>query len=313
VASSWKASAGPVRPAAPAVKKPEVAPRGAARQTYVWMGSYNSSKTRVRPFFHDLIERDPTGETWLEPLLALPDRSNEAVPDPGHLLPAESAWDDPPRKERLLPPPRALLRWLIENPPSVRPRDLQTRCPRKRQKRERLLVGDERVRREALALLDAAPAEVACSCELARPRCREDWHILEGPTHVDAYLTTERFVILIEGKRTEPEPTTRTSWMSVRHQMLRNLDDAWDRRDSRSAIGFFLVEGHDDNPLVLPKEWSEWSANTVSPSALERSLPHRSAVEHRAIASAFLGAATWDAACLACGREPFSRAVLGQI
>lgn len=99
------------------------------------VGERNSSKTRVRPFFHDLVERDPAGKSWLRALLALPERTGgprERLPDPGRLVLPESEWDDPPRKERLLPPPQALLRWLIENPPQVRPRDLQTRCPRKR-------------------------------------------------------------------------------------------------------------------------------------------------------------------------------------
>jgi hypothetical protein len=277
------------------------------------MGKYNSSKTRVRPFFHDLVERDPTGKTWLQTLLALPRSpmaTQRSLPDPGRLLLNECAWDDPPRRERLLPPPQALLRWLIENPPPLRPRDLQTRCPRKRSSRARLLAGEERTRREALRLLEAAPAEVACTCELARGRCREDWHILEGPTHVDAYLVSERVLVLIEGKRTEHGPTTRTSWMPVRHQMLRNLDDAWGRSDGRTVVGFFLVEGATPDPVAVPPEWEQWSAETISPAALQESLPHRSSTERAEIASAFLGVATWEAACLACGREPFT--TLGQ-
>jgi hypothetical protein len=50
-------------------------------------------------------------------------------------------------------------------------------------------------------------------------------------------------VILIEGKYTERGPTKRTSWMPVRHQMLRNIDDAWDRSNGRRVVGFFLIEG----------------------------------------------------------------------
>jgi hypothetical protein len=153
--------------------------------------------------------------------------------------------------------------------------------------------------------------DVACTCELGRPRCREDWHIFEGPTHVDAHLATERLVIVIEGKRTERGPTTRTSWMPVRHQMLRNIDDARDRSDGRSVIGFFLIEGDDHDPLTVPQEWREWSAYTVSRNALDASLPHRSESERWAIASAFLGASTWDAACPACGREPFTQVSTG--
>lgn len=274
------------------------------------MGEYNSSKTRVRPFFRDLLQSDPSGQTWLRGLLSLPQPPGSAqharLPEPGTLQIGVCAWDDPPLKERLLSPPPALLRWLIENPPQHAPRDLQTRCPRKRGKRRDLLSGDARARSEALTLLDRPAAVVACTCDLQRDSCREDWHIFEGATHVDAYLETERLVILIEGKRTERGPTTHTSWMPVRHQMLRNLDDAWDRDDRRTVVGFFLIEGAHEDPLSVPAEWIRWSAETISDDALRASLPHRSHEEREQIGRAFLGVATWDAACHACGREPFN-------
>ena len=56
------------------------------------------------------------------------------------------------------------------------------------------------------------------------------WYVFEGQTSVDAYLCTSRYVVLVEGKRTESGPTTHTSWMEVRHQVLRNIDAAWNGR-----------------------------------------------------------------------------------
>jgi hypothetical protein len=35
-------------------------------------GRYNSSATRIRPFFEALVASDPTGVDWLSKLLALP-------------------------------------------------------------------------------------------------------------------------------------------------------------------------------------------------------------------------------------------------
>jgi len=39
------------------------------------MGTYDSSRTRVAPVFDALMDRDPTGQTWLLPLLELGSRS----------------------------------------------------------------------------------------------------------------------------------------------------------------------------------------------------------------------------------------------
>jgi hypothetical protein len=61
--------------------------------------------------------------------------------------------------------------------------------------------------------------------------------------------------------------------------------------------------------LKVPPEWHKWSAETISPSALDASLPHRSPAERQEIANAFLGVATWDSECRACDRAPFATAL----
>lgn len=78
------------------------------------MGQYNSSLTRVRPFFKILIARDSSGCSWLPKILALTDNvgvlSDTLLEDP---VPLHSRELD---KERRLAPPEAFLRWLIQNP-----------------------------------------------------------------------------------------------------------------------------------------------------------------------------------------------------
>jgi hypothetical protein len=151
--------------------------------------------------------------------------------------------------------------------------------------RDKLFAGDEAALAEALAALgkDTVP-----------PRA---WYVFEGPTSVDAYLRTSRYVVLVEGKRTEPGATTHTSWMDVRHQVLRNIDAAWDIHGDRDLLAFFAVEGEEPDPTSVPEVWQKAVESTVSEDALSGSLPHRSDDVQRQMAECFLGAVTWQAIC----------------
>jgi hypothetical protein len=108
---------------------------------------------------------------------------------------------------------------------------------------------------------------------------------------------TSRFIVLVEGKRTEPGPTTHTSWMDVRHQVLRNLDAAWDSRGEREVVAFFAVEGDNPDDTSVPEHWMQAVDATVYEDALAGSLPHRSKDERQEMARAFRGAVTWQAIC----------------
>jgi hypothetical protein len=101
---------------------------------------------------------------------------------------------------------------------------------------------------------------------------------------------------VIEGKRTERQPTVCTKWMSGRHQMLRHIDCAWEIRGKRQVIGFFIVEG-DGNDEAVPSEWVDFARETISPSALASSLPHRGPEEQADIASCFIGVTSWQSVC----------------
>ncbi len=250
------------------------------------MGIYDSSKTRVQPVFDQLRAADGTGRSWLSRLLTLPRREDGFVwsqesEQLGPLLVAE--WCP---REHQLQPPKALLRWLIEHPRRDPPESLGG--PVSAQQRQRLLQGDPAARERALALLD-------------QKQTGKEWHIFEGATSVDAYLETAELIVLIEGKRTEPGPTTHTTWMPCRDQMLRNLDDAWDERGSRQLVAFYIVEGQQPSgaAVAVPPNWQKAVTETVSASVLEASLPHRTPEERSAIANVFLGATTWQAVCAA--------------
>jgi hypothetical protein len=188
-------------------------------------------------------------------------------------------------KEKGLLPPRVLLQWLVCCAKRQGNKDIKE-TPTTKQKREALLRHDRLVIGEALALL-------------SRPSfSSQAWYVLEGLSRPDVYLQTEEAIVVIEGKRTETGPTTSTSWMPVRHQMLRHLDCAWEIRGPRRVFGFFVVEGMGGSEAVeVPDRWVEAVNQTTSPQALEGSLPHRTSEERAEIANCFLGVTTWQRVC----------------
>lgn len=256
------------------------------------MGQYDSSRTRVAPFFEALRLADPTGAAWLTPLLALPTHGSAA---------ADRAVSPPLRKgewyprEAKLPPPPVLLHWLVDHvaelalgtaPPTG---VLAHRSRGEDDKRSRLLAGDPVAIREAHELLERRGSASA-------------WYVLEGASRPDALLATDDAIVVVEGKRTEAGPTTSTTWLSGRHQMLRHLDAALELcTDNQRLLGFFLVQGEDAAPTQVPRAWQRAATDTMRPEVLATSLPHRREAERERIAQAFLGVATWQGACEALG------------
>jgi hypothetical protein len=253
------------------------------------VGVRDSSRTRVAPVFDRLAAGDAT--EWLPRLLSLPRREDRGGRLPESLGPVTAtAWYGTGAGEKRLVPPTELLRLLIQRPATANPpAGFGTRDPVKREKRRLLFSRDPPTVAEALAAVDRFGF------------VEREWFVFEGSTSVDAYVETEELILLIEGKRTEAGPTTKTQWMPVRHQMLRNIDDAWNEKGSKTVVGFFIVEGKPPHELDLPRRWERAVRETVSTQTLARSLPHRSPADRTAIARAFLGATTWQCVCDAFG------------
>ncbi len=254
------------------------------------MGQYDSSRTRVVPIFTRLYCTDPTGRTWLQPLVELPTHPGRLRATVGSSPLSEALWW--PHEKRLSPPDN-LLGWLIKNVkvPTVN---------------EAWGGGEVRGKREALVRGDPAVIDEALK-RLEKVREERDWAILEGPSQPDVFLETDEVVVVIEGKRTESGPTTTTTWMPVRHQMLRHLDGAWEIKGGRAVYGFFIVEEDSGRPGGILSAWKDFGKATVSPETLAQSLPHRTPEEQGRIAEAFLGVTTWQAVC---GRFNIPLAVL---
>jgi hypothetical protein len=237
------------------------------------MGQYNSSRTRVAPTFNWLQCWDQTGIRWLAPLLRLASEHREQLPIMTTTLREARWW---PREVRL-PVAPSLLQWLVAN--CVKPTRKEGWGSKRatREYRERLVSRHVETCRDAHGKIAAG--------QISRAP-----HVLEGPSQPDAFLKTDELLLVVEGKRSEPAPTVETEWMSVRHQMLRHLDGAWEQRGKRQVFGMLII----DETTPNKNAWEDYPAILRSPAALSGSLPHRSATEQKQIAECFLGITTWQ-------------------
>lgn len=78
-------------------------------------------------------------------------------------------------------------------------------------------------------------------------------------------------LIVVEGKRTEPAPTTTMTWMARRNQIWRHIDEAWEVRGARQIFGIFIVEG--DAGGHVPRVWADGLDAARSEEALAASSP----------------------------------------
>jgi hypothetical protein len=167
-------------------------------------GAYDNSLTRVQLFFGALFSRDPSGRNWLPALLAATPNGRsvlgELVDAPGSLLSSLSVRGAGGRLacfEYPAAPPRELLEWFIEHPGElVWPPGAE--------------LSPETVRLRRALLCDDPPGARARAQARARellatrsPFSREWWRF-EGVTQLDCVLITDRLVVTVEGKRTEP-------------------------------------------------------------------------------------------------------------
>ena len=137
--------------------------------------------------------------------------------------------------------------------------------------------------------------------KLDLPVPRRAWYVLEGQSQPDAYFETTEFVLVVEGKRTEREATSTTTWMPKRSQMLRHMDAAsWATFGGKRVYGMMVVEGEGGLDAVTPSAYwnAEANAQVLEPT-LHCSLPHRTQSERRAMADGFLGVTTWQRVCAA--------------
>ena len=174
----------------------------------------NSRRTRVEPVFRWV--RDEAPVDWAGRLVHMAHGVGVAV-DPGAVLSVAFEVSSRASLERLA--------WLVRNAERLLPRDV--RLWRELQTR---VVGHPE-RGHALAQLEAG-----------RPVVRG--FVLEGATHADCLIESERAVVWIEGKRRDwLEP--RTKWDATRDQLARNVEAAW-RHASAAGKDYCVLVCHEE-------------------------------------------------------------------
>jgi hypothetical protein len=259
-------------------------------------GQFNSSITRVRPFFSALLAQSLSTEKWLAALLEdVPNRGylpEKLLSGPGQLLPTlVEARRYPDRVlgrtialprcfEHSAPPARAFLRWLIEHPermtwPERRRGERRTYGPETQRRREELIDGDAAQR-------EAVQEEALRELERRGPHgSRGKWWAFEGHTEVDCWLETDRLLLFVEGKRTEPLSAS-THWYPVRNQLVRNLEVVGELAGDRVAAVLLITEG----PVA-----------ELTPASVAASTPHLCDRERAQLSRRYLGQTTWRMLC----------------
>ncbi|MEZ5293426.1 MAG: DUF429 domain-containing protein [Vicinamibacterales bacterium] len=258
--------------------------------------SRNSSITRVRPVFRQLLAADPTGAAWLPKVLRLLDPGPVAASmaaDPGRLGPQwvqRRPYKDPVLGKIELEacfeypvlPGRAFLRWLVEHPEhmewpthGVSPRAFGKTTQDWREK----LTGRKGEADRAEAIRTAVRGIDGNASTSGK------WWTFEGATEVDCCLQTDTLVLLIEGKRTE-RLSGGTEWYPGRNQLHRNLEAA---RDLAKGRAYGVVVVGEDRPA---------EADFGDPAV---GLRHLAPAERANLMAHYLGFVTWRQLCRETG------------
>lgn len=205
-------------------------------------GRYNSSKTRVCPAFRVIAENPEPFFELLREHFGLNINVNE-------LKILEIAYSDPThdKNEKPLNPNPLYLTWLLCHPGETNIGELKRKnkgeLSRNEKKRLSLLC-DGRCQDDGLKKIKR------CENEGKYPKA---WYILEGCTMPDVFIETNKFYMIIEGKRKEAGPKIGTTWYKKRHQMVRHLEglvcykhakrDRKEANANKPTYGIFIVDG----------------------------------------------------------------------
>ncbi len=270
------------------------------------IGTYNSSITRVQPFFRMLFMQDSSGQKWIPELLAecpINKSYAEVLSHFGRDILSESLikrkYSDKVLKhhgipaiilekcfEYRLPPPREFLRWMINNFEQIGwPDHGCTNYSQKTLDYIYRLRGDmgpytmEKTKAETISKLDEWGIESK----------KLKWWAFEGFTYIDCYIESSHFILAIEGKRTE-RVIKRSTWYDRRNQIIRNLETTQqDARRKKKEFALILITETPNDPVTL--------------KIIEESLPHFTSEERSELLKHYLGSITWKQACDATGLE----------
>lgn len=231
----------------------------------------DSSRTRVCPAF-EVIEKHPA------PFFELLCMRFNLKFNPEEITIEDICFSDgKSRKEKPLNPNSEYLKWMLRHPEETLIRKkLANKSELSETESRRLgLLRGECVQ-EAIEGIDRATKKGTFG---------RDWYVFEGATKPDVYIKTNKFYLVVEGKRTESEPEIGTMWNGRRHQMVRHLEDLYLHGQKENAelptYGIFMVRNKDGVKFDLYNEEGPWI----------ESLPHMKDVTP--IRNSFLGWLSW--------------------
>ena len=116
------------------------------------------------------------------------------------------------------------------------------------------------------------------------------WYIFEGYTNPDIFIEGDDYVIVCEGKWTEPHITTTTTYLSsvgeYRYQMIRHIQGALNYTN-KNVYAFYIVDAECGYTEDLNKESfdRQLELETIQPEGIEKGK----------ISNSFYGYTTWQA------------------
>ena len=230
-------------------------------------GERNSSRTRVCPAFTKLKNQIKDFIEWLNETQQCAIPTGNVDWDKAYVRFA----DKDGKGEIALPPCASLLKWMVDNFGTDM---LRKECGKSvsnatRELRAKLLRHD--------------PDTVFSAYDLINMGRRRGWFALEGYSRPDVYIETNKFILVVEGKRTEKTLTDSTTFfIKGRDQLIRHMDSALNVAGNKIVFGIIIYEEGAQYRPVLDM------------NLLNSSLPHRSAKEREMIKSHYLNPITWQ-------------------
>jgi hypothetical protein len=157
------------------------------------------------------------------------------------------------KKECPLNPNPMYLEWLLRNPDKTLIGD---KLEKKKSRREKL-SDSEKMRWKLLEEVKSGKTELRdeglkkiYAIEKINLRKEKyygkEWFVMEGCTMPDVFIETNKFYMIVEGKRRESGPKIGTTWYKKRHQMVRHLEGLVCYKHANAnkpTYGVFIVDG----------------------------------------------------------------------
>ena len=186
------------------------------------MGILNSSLTRVKPLGDAIINNHNLVNILVS--LVMPDE----IFDFGEFINSNVFYSGG-QGEKALKPSLSHLAAIIEK---IINDERFRYYVRKKDKSTKL----NNILRNKLFNLDTETVELAKSSF-------KDWNTFETDSYPDLFIENDKFIIVIEGKRTETDITRSTTYLPNRCQMVRHIENALVYcKGKKTVIGFYVIE-----------------------------------------------------------------------